>query len=173
MLKINPADTATLVAVVEPRSIESDLKFYWYNEHDLLGSSQSYTVPPSSSSIPNKLVVVDNEDNSKTILFTTVSNSAPILGKATIPTKGDTINATESTPILFQWTSYDSHDDKLTHVLQIDSTSYNVGSFTKVYQSGFQAGEHSFRVIVTDSYGVSDSLPWVKFMIVGSQEDAK
>lgn len=170
-LKIDPADSATLAAIVTPKSLERDLEFYWYSSEDkLLREGQFYPVLPGNSVIPCKLTVVDKENNSKSVSFTTFSNSAPTLGDVTIPTEGDSINAAKDSPILFQWTSHDSRDDKLTHVLQIDSISYNVGDFTKVYQSGFDAGKHTFRVIVTDSYGVSDTTSWVNFWIVNSQE---
>lgn len=172
--KINPAESASLVAKVYPASFENELEFYWYFNDELVDSGTVYSIRfQDLSNIPNILFVTDKGGNSRTVRFTTILNSAPIIDSKTIPADGDSIEATENTPVLFQWNTFDSNDDKLTHILEIDSTSYNVGPLTKISQSGFEPGEHSFRVIATDSFGDSDTLSWVRFTITNSREDSE
>lgn len=174
LLKINPNDSATMVAVVRPDSLEEDLQFYWLGDDDnLMGSGKEYPIPLEESNNPPKaLLVKDKEGNTRTISISTITNTAPTLGKGTVPMDDDTLVATNDAPILFQWTSTDSRDDELTHILQIDKESYNVGPLTKIYQSGFTPGEHKFRVIVTDSYGDSDTLSsWVQFFVKDPEKE--
>ena len=169
-LKINPNDPATLITAVSPSNKANDLQYIWYNNDIPLGSGRSYDILPNASInetilVPNTLVVIDKENNSQTFTFTVVMNYAPQLDKTTIPSQGETIVAEKNSPVQFQWKSTDSNDDILTHILEIDDNRYNVGNLTKVFQSGFDPGEHQFRVIVTDSYGDADTLDWVHFKV--------
>lgn len=165
-LKINPKDSSTLVASVTPHHIKDELKFYWYFEDELLDSGNVFPVNIRNSAfVPNVLQAIDKEGNSKTIDFSTTLNSAPYFDDKTFPQPNETIEASAETPVLFQWASIDSYEDELTHILEIDDVQYNVGSLTRIYQSGFTPGDHKFRVIVTDPYGDSDTLTWVSFKI--------
>jgi hypothetical protein len=45
-----------------------------------------------------------------------------------------------------------------------------VGTLQSVQQSGFEKGVHTYQVVVTDSYGDSDSLPRLTFTVLDSTE---
>jgi len=173
-LKINPNDSSALVAVVHPDDNEDDLQYFWYEGENLLGSGQVFPIPVKEDFlIPNILVVTDKQNNSRTIKFDVIQNAAPVLDSETIPSDGANITADENTPVQFQWKSSDTNDDKLTHILEIDDVQYNVGPLTKVLQSGFRPGKHSFRVIVNDSYGDADTLSWIHFEVTEPNAGAK
>lgn len=173
-LKINPNDSAALVAVVYPDDNEDNLLFFWYEGKNLIGDGKVFPIPVEEDFlIPNALLVVDKQYNSRRVKFNVIQNAAPVLDSETIPSNGANITADENTPVQFQWKSSDTNDDKLTHILEIDSVQYNVGPLTKVAQSGFKPGEHSFRVIVTDSYGDADTLSWVSFEIIDPNAGAE
>ena len=74
---------------------------------------------------------------------------------------------------MFEWYSLDkdlSNGDTLFHILEIDGKQYDVGTLLQVKQSGFKAGEHSFRIIVHDLYGDADTLAPKKFYVVDTLE---
>ena len=174
LLKIHPENPATLKAEVFPKSLESELKFSWYRS-SLLGEKSSYRIPsdPEDSEIPNKLVVKDREGNSVSVEFKITVNSAPGFYPDFSPAQGDTLYGTKNTPFTFSWNAVDIEDDVLNYTLEIDTTVYPVGSLEKIQQSGLAPGIHLFRVIVVDSEGDMDSLPFVKFYVVDTLEAAK
>lgn len=173
-LKINPMDSSALVAVVYPDNKKDDLHFFWYYGENLLGHGQVYPIKAKQDNpLPDRLVVTDKEDNSQSIKFNITKNSAPHLDDTTIPFDGEYIDADENTLVQFQWSSTDPNNDRLTHILEIDDQQYNVGSLTKIFQSGFSSGEHAFRVIVTDSFGDADTLQWIHFNIIDPNAGVK
>lgn len=173
-LKINPRESATLVAAVYPSEAIDNLDFFWYYDETILGIGKTFSVSPDEDYvIPNALLVADAENNTKKVEFNVIRKSAPSLGMETIPHEGDVIEADEFAPIQFHWSAKNSSKEKLTFILEIDKTQYNVGSLTRVSQSGLSVGDHSFRVIVFDTYGDSDTLKWVNFTITDPTTGAK
>ena len=63
-----------------------------------------------------------------------------------------------------------ANGDSLFHILEIDSTQYDVGTLMQVKPSGFKAGKHSFRIIVRDLYGDSDTIAYKSFYVVDTLE---
>lgn len=179
VLKVHPSDSATILATVEPEKIQKDLSFKWYyafeGKDSLLQKGEQFTFYPSrsESAIPNKLTVSDKEGNKQTYEFSVIINTAPVLSDSTIPVNGDTLYGTKESAFLFEWYSLDmdlANGDTLFHILEIDSTQYDVGTLMQVKQSGFKAGKHSFRIIVRDLYGDSDTIAYKSFYVVDTLE---
>lgn len=174
-LKINPKDSATLHLSIFPRQFKKQVSVQWFADfiedpedstsaRKLLGEGFQYGVSPETSilQIPNIVVITDDEGNQVSFPFNIVINNPPYFSGNTVPAEGDVLYGTTKTAVLFKWQSFDDdaqQGDKLTHTLLIDDQEYNVGSLHQVYQSGFSEGEHTFRIIVKDSYGDTDSLP--------------
>lgn len=178
-LKVHPSDSATILATVEPEKLQKDLSFKWYytfeGKDSLLQKGEQFTFYPSrsESAIPNKLTVSDKEGNKQTYKFSVIINTAPVLSDSTIPVNGDTLYGTKESAFLFEWYSLDmdlANGDTLFHILEIDSTQYDVGTLMQVKQSGFKAGKHSFRIIVRDLYGDSDTIAYKSFYVVDTLE---
>lgn len=174
LLKIHPGAPATLKAEIVPKDLESELQFGWYRD-SLMGEGTSYTIPSRepSRSIPNKLVVTDREGNSASVSFSVTVNSAPKFNQDFYPAQGDTLFGTKRTAFTFSWKAEDSEDAVLNYTLELDTTSYPVGALEKVQQSGLEPGTHLFRVMVRDSEGDLDSLPFIKFYVVDTLEATK
>ncbi|WP_405322920.1 hypothetical protein [Fibrobacter sp.] len=179
VLKVHPSDSATILATVEPEKLQKDLSFKWYytfeGKDSLLQKGEQFTFYPSrsESTIPNKLIVSDKEGNKQTYEFSVIINTAPVLSDSTIPVNGDTLYGTKESAFLFEWYSLDmdlANGDTLFHILEIDSTQYDVGTLMQVKQSGFKAGKHSFRIIVRDLYGDSDTIAYKSFYVVDTLE---
>ena len=173
-LKIHPGTPATLKAEIVPKELESELQFGWYRD-TLMGEGVSYAIPSrtSSRSIPNKLVVTDREGNSASVHFSVTVNSAPKFSQDFYPAQGDTLFGTKLTAFTFSWKAEDSEDAVLNYTLELDTTSYPVGALEKIQQSGLEPGTHLFRVMVRDSEGDLDSLPFIKFYVVDTLEVTK
>lgn len=174
LLKIRPSDSSVIRASIYPRQYKNQLSFLWSKQTKdtslTLGEGQDYTIPPNTStdSIPNRLEVIDEAGNSIQKSFEITVNMEPVLEDFTIPADMDTLFANTHTSILFKWRSfdYDSFDeDRLDHVLIIDGTTYPVGRLTEIRQSGFKEGEHTFQVIVFDTFGDSDTLDIRSFYV--------
>lgn len=179
ILKVNPSDSATIKAQVVPKKYQNDIAFEWFYSFDgkdsLISQDQSYTFYPNKNdgSIPNKLIAIDGDGNYQIQEFKVVVNTPPELSNFTTPANEDVLYGSESSAFLFEWYSTDSDiisGDTLFHILEIDGKSYNVGTLLQVKQSGFKPGEHKFRVIVSDLYGDSDTLSYVKFNIIDTLE---
>ena len=179
VLKVNPSDSATVKAEVVPEKFNDELSFEWFyantSKDSLLVKERTYSFYPNRSGegLPNKLIVSDKEGNQKTYDFSIVINSPPELAKTTTPANGDTLYGSVESAFLFEWYSGDmdlSNNDTLFHILEIDGKQYDVGTLLQVKQSGFKAGEHTFRVIVHDLYGDADSLALKKFYVVDTLE---
>lgn len=179
VLKVHPSDSAAITAKATPEKIQDDISFNWFyssnNKDSLLMSGRTYTFYPNRSGegLPNKLTVSDKEGNKKTYEFTIVINTPPEIAKTTIPANGDTLYGSVNSAFLFEWYSGDmdlANNDTLFHILEIDGTQYDVGTLSQVKQSGFKAGEHSFRIIVRDLYGDADSLALKKFYVIDTLE---
>lgn len=179
ILKVNPSDSATIKASVIPEKFHDELSFEWFysneNKDHLLKNGSSYSFYPNRSGedLPNKLIVTDQEGNNKTYEFTVVINTPPVLSDSTIPSNGAKLYGSPESAFLFEWYSIDkdlSNGDTLFHILEIDGKQYDVGTLLQVKQSGFKAGEHSFRIIVRDLYGDADTLAPKKFYVVDTLE---
>jgi hypothetical protein len=178
-LKVYPSDSACIKAKVYPQKYQNDLAYEWYYSNEgkdsLLTRNPEYSFYPNKSrtSIPNKLIVIDEEGNQNTFDFTIIINSPPVLSDSTIPVNKDTIYATKNSAILFEWYSFDmdlSNGDTLFHILEIDGMQYDVGTITQVKQAGLESGSHSYRIIVYDLYGDADTLSNKTFFLVDTLE---
>lgn len=179
LLKVNPSDSATIKASVSPEKYQDDLTYEWFFSSDgkdsLLISAQQYKFYPTrlAESIPNKLIVSDRDGNHQSFEFTVIVNTPPKLLPLTIPDNGDTLYGSVESAFLFEWVSMDmdfNNGDTVFHTLEIDGKAYDVGILQQVKQSGFNAGEHKFRIIVRDLYGDMDSLSYKKFYVVDTLE---
>ena len=174
ILKIRPESKATLKAAVFPKELVSELDFSWYRD-SLLGTGPIFDVPAYSAndSIPDKLIVKDSEGNTISLDFKVTVNSPPIFSDSFYPAQGDTLFGSSRTAFTFSWKAEDNEDESLDYIVELDTTSYLVGTLEKIQQSGFYPGLHLFRVIAMDSEGDSDTLPLVKFYVVDTLETAK
>lgn len=178
LLKIHPMDTAVLSAQVDPKKYEKNLSFSWYHcfedsTKDLLNKGQSFTIPPRTQDlkIPNLLQITDEEGNSIIYKFNIVINTPPQLNKGTSPANGETLYGNSATSFLFSWSSIDKDNEKLAHAIIIDSVRYEVGELTRVYQSGFAEGKHTFQVFVFDQYGDADSSNVINFYVKNQEKE--
>ena len=179
MLKVNPSDSAIIKASVIPEKFHDELSFEWFysneNKDSLLKNGRSYSFYPNRSgeNLPNKLKVSDKEGNQEIYDFTIIINTPPVLSDSTTPANGDTLYGSHESAFLFEWYSLDvdlSNSDTLFHILEIDGKQHDVGTLLQVKQSGFKAGEHTFRIIVHDLYGDADTLAPKKFFVVDTLE---
>ncbi|MCQ2060795.1 MAG: hypothetical protein MJY47_04315 [Fibrobacter sp.] len=173
ILKIHPGDSATLVANVYPQQFRDEITIQWYYTDAQikknLGKGLTYGISKNFTLLPNYFIATDNEGNELVEAFEIIVNSPPKLSETTIPANGDTLWGSPNMAFLFQWESSDDDAnygrDSLHHILQIDSDAYSIGPFTHVMQSGFSTGKHSFRVIVEDARGDSDTLDTRTFYV--------
>lgn len=175
LLKIRPGDPATLAAQVFPRQYQKELTHHWIRRTEkddiLLGTEETYALPAhvAIESLPNLLVLKDRVGNSQEFPFSIIVNTPPEISRKTEPANGDMLYGSTNTAVRFKWTSSDSDSEdigRLTHTLVIDGVQASVGTVSEIMQSGFSEGAHSFRVIVHDSYGDTDTLPEVTFYMV-------
>ena len=174
LLKIRPSDSSVVRADVYPRQHKKQLSFTWLR-HTLdttfvLGKEQAYTIAANTSKdmLPNELKVTDEEGNSLLKKFEIAVNMEPMLSSATIPASNDTLYGNSHTSILFKWKSYDYDDfdeDRLEHTIIIDGLRYPVGHLSEIWQSGFEEGQHTFQIIVFDTFGDSDTLAPTTFYV--------
>ncbi len=179
VLKVHPSDSATIKAYVTPENFTEDLSFEWFyttvNKDSLLHRGTSYTfyANRSGDGLPNKLFVSDKEGNNQTYDFSIIINTPPVLSDSTTPANGAKLYGSETSAFLFEWYSQDmdlNNGDTLFHILEIDGKQYDVGTLLQVKQSGFKAGEHTFRIIVRDLYGDADTLAPKKFYVIDTLE---
>ncbi|OWU99478.1 hypothetical protein B7994_10860 [Fibrobacter sp. UWR2] len=175
LLKIRPNDSSEVRVVVYPRQYRKQLSFQWSrvigDSSYVLGEGSEYTIAPNTDrdKIPNELQVMDEAGNSLKKDFEIFVNMEPILSSTTIPANEDTLYGNTHTAFLFKWKSYDNDsfdDGKLEHTLIIDGVYHPVGRLTEIRQSGFNEGQHSFQVIVFDTFGDSDTLAPMTFYVV-------
>jgi hypothetical protein len=175
LLKIRPNDSSEVRVVVYPRQYRKQLSFQWSrvigDSSYVLGEGSEYTIAPNTDrdKIPNELQVMDEAGNSLKKDFEIFVNMEPILSSTTIPANEDTLYGNTHTAFLFKWKSYDNDsfdDGKLEHTLIIDGVNHPVGRLTEIRQSGFNEGQHSFQVIVFDTFGDSDTLAPMTFYVV-------
>ena len=178
-IKINSNEQAELIAEVTPSKYKNKIKYYWYNDDDILDSGATYTISTtymtssflSKNFIPNRLVIKDEEGNTLETTFSVNVNNPPQILAETIPADGDTLYGNSHTPFLFSWQSFDRDGSKgLENVLEIDGTQYQVGELQQVMQSGFSEGRHTFRILVTDSLGDKDSTDKQEFFVIDALE---
>ena len=178
-IKINSNEQAELIAEVTPSKYKNKIKYYWYNDDDILDSGATYTISTtymtssflSKNFIPNRLVIKDEEGNTLETTFSVNVNNPPQILAETIPADGDTLYGNSHTPFLFSWQSFDRDGSKgLENVLEIDGTQYQVGELQQVMQSGFGEGRHTFRILVTDSLGDKDSIAVQEFFVIDTLE---
>lgn len=171
LLKVNPRDTARLVAIATPIESEKDLRFFWFNEGYFLDSGAAVTIDVNEPKfVPDQLVAVDPSGHFQEVKVQVIANAPPTLRSKSEPADGEVIYASRTTPITFRWYAEDVEDDDLENILEIDSKSYSVGNLNQIKQSGFKPGKHTYRVIVRDIYGEADSLPQKKFFVVDTTE---
>lgn len=179
-LKVHPSDSAVIKVNVLPEKYQNDLTFEWFysteKKDSLLGRGAEYTFYPTKDkkNIPNKLISTDQEGNKEAQDFTVIINSTPILSDSTTPANGDTLYGSTKSAFLFAWYSIDMdlyNGDTLFHILDIDGKEFDVGTLLQVKQSGLEAGEHKFRIIVHDLYGDSDTLDYKKFFVIDTLEE--
>lgn len=178
-IKLNSDDSAELIAEVTPNTHKKNIKYYWYNEEELLDSGSTYVISTtymastvfSKVFIPNRLVIKDNEGNTLETTFTIIVNNPPQVSSQTIPANGDTLYGNSHTPFLFSWQSIDRNEEEsLLNILEIDGIRYNVGELHQVMQSGLTEGKHTFRIIVEDSMGDRDSTILQEFLVIDTLE---
>ncbi len=119
-----------------------------------------------TSRVPDSLVVLDRYENrlSKPLHF--IFDTAPKFSAQTVPAENDTLRGDSLTAFRFAYSATDDDPgDTLFYTVLLDSNRYAVGTITEFFQSGFSPGEHSFRVIATDRYGLSDSTPQIRFFV--------
>ena len=180
LLKIHPQNSAKIVAVVHPDNYSDDLKFNWYREtsdngDSLLGSGEQFSIKKNTpeKSLPNKLVATDAEGNSLALSFNIIINSPPKIDSIVQPLPQDTLYGNKNTSFLFEWQSHDLDNENITHTVLIDKKPYVVGDFNSIRQSGFENGNHTFQVIVTDNYGDSDTSSVIKFFVTSKKDEKK
>lgn len=175
LLKIRPNDSAVIKASVYPMQFKNSLTFRWLycigDSTTVIGDSLTYTIPssPKIHDIPNALEVADGVGNTIRKDFKVSVNMAPALHSTTIPANGATLYGNKHTSILFKWKSYDTDsfdENKLEHTLVIDGVEYPVGRLEEIMQSGFGEGEHTFQIMVKDSFGDADTLPVYRFYML-------
>lgn len=175
LLKIRPSESSIVRATVYPRQYKSRLSFQWSrhtkDSTHVLGEGTEYVIEANAgkSKIPNELKVTDEAGNFLTKNFEIFVNMEPSLSNNTIPAENDTIYGNKHSAILFKWYSFDNDsfdEDKLEHTLIIDGETYPVGRLTQIRQSGFGEGAHTFKIIVFDTFGDSDTLDPVTFYMV-------
>lgn len=176
LLKIHPGKPSTLQAEVYPHQLKKELEFEWWRDSVVLGRGERFKIDSVEleERIPNVLKVRDALGGEMEIQFHLVVNTPPKMESATKPHEGDTLVGYAHTSFLFSWASSDkdaSFGDRLLHTLVLDGLSIEVGELTRLYQSGFEPGEHSFSVIVTDSFGDSDTLSPVTFFVKLPEEN--
>ena len=178
-IKINSTEQAELIAEVTPSKYKNKIKYYWYNDDEILDSGATYTIRTNymtsnflaNNFIPDRLVIKDDEGNSLETTFTVNVNNPPKILAETIPADGDTLYGNTHTPFLFSWESYDRDDGTdLQNILEIDGIQYQVGELQQVMQSGFGEGSHTFRVLVMDSLGDKDSIAVQEFFVIDTLE---
>lgn len=178
-LKVHPSDSAIIKAKVIPEKYQNDLTFKWFYSSDrkdsLLGHNAEYSfyAAKTGTTIPNKLIISDKEGNKDSLEFNVIINSPPVLSDSTIPTNGDTLYGSQNSAFLFAWYSIDMdlyNGDTLFHILEIDGKPFDVGTLLQVKQSGLNAGEHKFRIIVQDLYGDTDTLAYKSFYVMDTLE---
>lgn len=178
-IKINANDSAQLIAQVNPGDLKKQVRYFWYKNDEILDSGSSYKISTTmmqspfttENFIPDRIVVVDKENNQLEQSFKVIVNSPPQLFESTKPAHNDTLYGDSTTPFTFQWLSVDNDElEILTNFLEIDGTLYNVGTLSKVQQSGFAPGRHTFRIIVQDSQGDKDSLETREFFVSDTLE---
>lgn len=169
LLKIHPYESAEICAVAHPDDFSENLKFGWYREgvDSLFGDEPKFSIRKNASGdmLPNMLVATDPQGNSLVSRFEIVINSPPEIDSVVSPQPSDTLYGNENTSFLFEWESHDRDDENFTHTILIDDEPYVVGDFNSVRQSGFEEGEHTFQVVVTDNYGDSDSSAVIEFFV--------
>ena len=177
-LKVNANEGAQLLVNV-PSEVGRELRCYWLNGGEVLDSGLTYDIFIEymvsnifrENFIPDQVILVDREGNSLEKGIQVVINAPPVLSDSAKPVDGDTLWATPTTPIRFSWYVVDRDENvALNSVLLIDDVAYNVGTLQSVQQSGFEKGVHTYQVVVTDSYGDSDSLPRRTFTVLDSTE---
>lgn len=167
-LKINSDESAELIAEVNPNKFKDDVKYFWYKDDEKLGEGMTFKI---KKRIPDKLVIEDREKNRLDTTFQIIVNVPPKISTKTKPADGDILFGNVHTPFLFSWESSDSDEDgQLTHILEIDGISYNVGELQQISQSGFETGKHTFRILVEDSLGDKDSIPEQEFFVLDTLE---
>lgn len=178
ILKIHPTDSAILSAEVSPKKLEKKLKFTWYRQlkgqpESYLGEGRSYSIYPypNKDLIPNYLVVSDEENNTISSEFEIIINTPPKILPNSTPAEGDTLYGLPSKSFLFKWRATDEDNDNLVHSIIIDSTRYEIGDLTQLYQSGFSEGEHTYQIFVTDPYGDTDSTSAISFYVAATKKD--
>ena len=178
-LKINSNDSATLVVHVVPDAYQDNVRYYWYNDEDLLDSGRSYPVSTVMTAspftvqnfIPDHVKIIDNEGNWLEKQITVIVNAPPEISDTTIPADGDTLYGNSHTPFLFTWYTWDrDEDDRIFSTIEIDGKSYTLGELDNIRQSGLGEGKHIFRVIVEDSRGDRDSIPARTFFVLDTLE---
>ena len=77
-IKINSTEQAELIAEVTPSKYKNKIKYYWYNDDEILDSGATYTIRTNymtsnflaNNFIPDRLVIKDDEGNSLETTFT-------------------------------------------------------------------------------------------------------
>ncbi|MBO7414134.1 MAG: hypothetical protein J6U20_10835 [Fibrobacter sp.] len=172
LLKIHPQKSAELFVTVHPEKYSKDLEFDWYredgnNQDTFLGSGLEFSIPKKAQArnLPNKLIATDAEGNALVSYFDIIINSPPKIDSIIRPQPSETLLGNENTSFLFEWQSHDQDNEDFSHTIVIDGKAYVVGDFFSIRQSGFNEGEHTFQVIVTDNYGDSDSSAVINFFV--------
>ncbi|MBP5247305.1 MAG: hypothetical protein J6Z31_05535 [Fibrobacter sp.] len=164
-LQASPTDSFTLYAKVTPSSYTSKLSFIWKTstEKTLQKGSQFST---DTSRVPDSLIILDNYENRLAYALDFIFDTAPVMKKKTVPADGDTLFGDSTTAFLFEYFATDADKgDSLFYTLVLDSTEYFAGTLTSVYQSGFAIGNHQYRILVEDAYGLKDSTDWISFTV--------
>lgn len=164
-LQASPTEPFTLQANVFPSSAKSELSFKWISaKSETLKTGTPFKT--DTSRVPDSLIVTDDNKNRLSFALDFIFDTAPVLNSKTVPANGDTLFGDSTTAFFFEYSATDADKgDSLVYTLVLDSTEYFAGSMTTLYQSGLAEGEHAFRVIVQDVYGLKDSTDWIEFTV--------
>ena len=164
-LQASPNDSFSVIAKISPAYLEDSLHFSWKANGKILASNAQFKT--DTSRVPDTLVAQDSYGNSLSFPLSFVFDTAPQISTKTIPANGDTLRGNATTAFLFAYSATDpDQNDSLFFTLELDSARFSVGTLTRIYQSGFSAGSHTFRVFVQDGYGLRDSSETIRFFVV-------
>lgn len=168
-LQASPSDSFTLRANVFPESLFADLRFTWKRSPDeVLKEGSEFAT--DTSRVPDSLIASDRYGNRISEPLDFIFDSPPKFLDETVPEENDTLYGDASTAFLFAYGATDADpEDTLAYTVLLDSASFDAGTLTRFFQSGFAPGIHTFRVFVEDRYGLRDSTEIIRFFVVENE----
>lgn len=155
----------SLFVKIEPKEFNDSLKYSWFSNDSLISNKRIFEFKKNYNLIPDSVLIKDNAGNFLGNSFNITFNSKPVIEKILHPTPQDTLYGDSKEPFLFSWKSYDADKDTLFFFLKTESKTYPVGIWEYAHISGFEEGEHKFKIIAEDSKGSKDSTDWFTFYV--------